>query len=224
VTTFGFLHTADVHVGVFADLLLEISPDDSAVHVVDESLLADARRRGAVDDDLRARIGRHVRALTDRGAVRVVCTCSTIGGPSEEAGRAVGVEVLRVDRPMADLAVARGDRIAVVAALESTIGPTRALLLETAAAAGRRVTVVDAPCLEAWDHWEAGDPARYVAALASHLEKLDAAFDVIVLAQASMAPVEKLVRLSALVVSSPRPAVMALAGAPPGGEADRRLR
>jgi hypothetical protein len=207
VTTFGFLHTAEVHVAVFSRLVGELSPGDRAVHRVDESLLTDARRRHGVDDDLRHRIGVHVQALDSEGARRVVCTCSTIGGPSEEVGRDLGLDVLRVDRPMATIAVSSGHRIAIVAALESTIGPTRALLTETAETAGRPVTIVDAPCLEAWASFEAGDHAGYFAALASHLQTLDGHHDVIVLAQASMAPVEKLVTLTSRLLSSPRTAV-----------------
>jgi hypothetical protein len=210
VATYGFLHTASVHVDVFTGLLAEISPDDIAVHVTDESLLADACRRHGVDDDLRHRIGVRLDELATVGAVAVVCTCSTIAGAAEEIGRDGGAEVLRVDRPMAEMAVAAGDRIAIVAALESTIGPTRALLLESAAHLGRPVTLTDSPCPAAWTHFEAGDHARYFATLASHLEALDDTADVIVLAQASMAPVEKLVQLTALVLSSPRSAVTAL--------------
>jgi hypothetical protein len=151
-----------------------------------------------------------VRELVARGSVRVVCTCSTIGGPAEEIGRPLGVPVRRVDRPMARMAVAAGDRIAVVAALESTIEPTHRLLRETADAVGRPVRIIDAPCPEAWSHFEAGDGDRHLATLAAHLETVDDGCDVIVLAQVSMAPVEALVRLTALVLSSPRPAVMDL--------------
>jgi hypothetical protein len=117
---------------------------------------------------------------------------------------------MRVDRPMARIAVTSGHRVAIVAALESTLGPTRALLLEAATAEGGDVAVTDAPCPGAWTHFEAGDLDRYVSAVASHVESLDGDFDVIVLAQASMAPVETLVQVSALVVSSPRTAVSAL--------------
>jgi hypothetical protein len=210
VATFGFLHTASVHVRLFTALLAEISPDDTAVHLVDESLLTDARRRHGVDDDLRRRMAGAVTALAAQDAVRVVCTCSTIGGPAEEVGRALGVDVIRVDRPMAERAVAAGPRIAVVAALESTLAPTGDLLRETAGRAGVPVTIVDAPCLDAWHHFEAGDHARYFATVATHLESVDGDVDVIVLAQASMAPVEKLVRLTSLVLSSPRAAVTEL--------------
>jgi hypothetical protein len=197
-------------VDVFTRLLGDQAPEDRAVHVVDESLLTDARRRGRVDDALRRRIGRQVEDLVARGAARVVCTCSTIGGPCEEVGRTLGVDVLRVDRPMATLAVTSGARIVIVAALESTLGPTRQLLEEAARVNGRAVTIVDAPCLEAWSYWEAGDSDRYLATLASHLEALDGSGDVIVLAQASMAPVQDLVQLDALVLSSPLTAVLDL--------------
>jgi len=210
VTTFGFLHTADAHVRVFTGLLADAAPADRSVHVVDVGLLADAGARHGIDDDLRRRIGRHLQDLTVRGAGRVVCTCSTIGGAAEEVGRSLGVDVLRVDRPMARMAVTNGDRIAVVAALESTLGPTRELLMETAATVGRAVTITDAPCLEAWVHWEADDIHLYIATLATHVQSLAGTCDVIVLAQASMAPVEALVHLDALVLSSPRTAVMEL--------------
>jgi hypothetical protein len=210
VTTFGFLHTAAVHRAVFTDLLDEISPDDVAVHVVDESLLTDARRRGAVDDDLRRRITTRLGELTAAGATGIVCTCSTIGAPAEDIGRLVEVAVLRVDRPMARMAVTSGRRLAIVAALDSTLGPTRALLLEEAATAGRAVTLTEALCPGAWTHFEAGDLDAYIAAVVAHVESLEGDFDVIVLAQASMAPVEKLAHPSALVLSSPRAAVTAL--------------
>jgi hypothetical protein len=177
------------------------------VHVVDASLLTDARRRHGADDDLRARIGTRIAELAGHGAVALVCTCSTIGATAEEMGGTLGVPVTRVDRAMARTAVRSGDRIAVVAAVESTIAPTRALLAESADAAGRPVELVDAPCLDAWSLFEAGDHDRYLARLASHLAEIDGAVDVIVLAQASMAPVESRVQLRSLLLSSPRLAV-----------------
>jgi aspartate/glutamate racemase len=210
MAVYGFLHTADAHVALFTRLLGDVAPDDVAVHIVDASLLTDARRRGRVDDDLARRIGAHLRALADGGAQAVLCTCSTIGGAAEQTEAGAGVRVIRVDRPMAALAVASGTRIAVVTALESALAPARELLLETAAAAGRTVTIVEAPCLEAWTLWESGDHDGYLARLASHVEALDASVDVIVLAQASMAPVEQRVRLTSPLLSSPRPAVAAL--------------
>jgi aspartate/glutamate racemase len=210
VTTFGFLHTAPVHVATFTDLLARASPADDARHRVDESLLADARRRRAVDDDLERRITTHLRDLAAQGAGRVLCTCSTIGGPAEDIGRRIGLDVLRVDRPMAEAAVAAGSRLALVAALESTMEPTRQLLREAADHGRHQVTIIDAPCFEAWSHFEAGRLDDYFSALATHLRLWAPSCDVIVLAQASMAPVADRVQLGIPVLSSPGPAVAEL--------------
>ncbi len=91
---------------------------------------------------------------------------------------------------------------------ESTLGPTRQLLEECASAAGTGARVVDAPCLDAWSAFEAGDQAGYLDRIARHVRDVAASADVIVLAQASMAAAADLLPdLDVPVVSSPRPAV-----------------
>ncbi|MBB4766749.1 aspartate/glutamate racemase family protein [Amorphoplanes digitatis] len=202
MTTIGFLHTAEAHVPTFRGLVAELAPGVRDLHVVDERLLADAAAPG-VD----SRIAERLRSLADSGADLVVCTCSTIGGQTERVG--AGVPVLRLDRPMAEAAVAIGGRIAVVATVESTLAPTRALLLECAAGP---VEIVDAPCLDAWALFAAGDLAGYARRVAAHCRGLTA--DVIVLAQASMAPAADLLAdLPTPVLTSPRTAVLRAAAA-----------
>ncbi|MEU7908648.1 aspartate/glutamate racemase family protein [Actinoplanes sp. NPDC049118] len=201
MTTVGFLHTADAHVPTFRGLVAELAPGLRDLHVVDARLLADARERG-VDSAVAERLGERLRSLADSGADLVVCTCSTLGGPAERIP--VGVPVLRLDRPMAEEAVAVGGRIAVVATVASTLAPTRALLLECGAGAAE---IVDAPCLDAWALFEAGDLEGYARRVAVHCRGLTA--DVIVLAQASMAPAAGLLAdLATPVLTSPRSAVL----------------
>jgi Asp/Glu/hydantoin racemase len=245
VTTIGFLHTADVHVATFGALLAELAPGWGELHEVDERLLADARAGIDVSDRLAARLG----ALAAAGADVIVCTCSTLGELAEQvalplrpSGRGLrpgAVPVLRVDRPMAQAAVARaaagqaaqagggqaasdqagagrGGRIAVVAAVAATLPPTVALL--RACAGGAEVEIVAAPCLDAWSLFEAGDQRGYLDRIAAHVRTLDA--DVIVLAQASMAAAGDLLGdLGVPVLSSPRTAVeraVAVAGGAAG--------
>jgi hypothetical protein len=86
VTVVGFLHTSDVHVGTFRALLAEHAPKLGAVDAVDQTLLNDALDRG-IDDDVRRRVETHVRGLRERGAVVVVCTCSTLGGVAIPSGQ-----------------------------------------------------------------------------------------------------------------------------------------
>ncbi|WP_203779498.1 aspartate/glutamate racemase family protein, partial [Actinoplanes philippinensis] len=126
MTTVGFLHTAEVHVATFRGLFAELAPPGLAdLHLVDEALLADARRTGSAPG-----LAGRLRELAAAGADLIVCTCSTIGADAEATP--AGVPVVRLDRPMAEAAVAMGDRIAVVATVESTVEPTMALIRATA--------------------------------------------------------------------------------------------
>lgn len=198
----ALLHTSPVHVPVFDALRDEAHPGLELWHLVDEDLLERARVDGpaAVADDVRAR----VREAVDRGARAVLCTCSTIGGVAEEAAAGAGVPVLRVDRPMAAAAVAAGSRVVVLAALESTLRPTVALVEEEAGRAGRSVEVRTVLVEGAWERFEAGDSAGYVRRVADAADAVTGA-DAIVLAQASMAPAERLATTPVPVLSSPRP-------------------
>ena len=200
----GFLHTAEVHRPAFRALLADVAPGARYVDAVDADLLARARA-GGITADVRARVAGHLRALA-READAIVCTCSTVGEAAEHAAAGLARPVVRIDRPMAEAAVRAGRRVAVVAALASTLEPTRALLAECAA--GRDTELSLAPCPGAWARFEAGDLDGYAARLAEHVRGLAPRADVIVLAQASMAPVEALVAdLDVCVLSSPRPAV-----------------
>ena len=111
--TVGFLHTAETHVPTFRDLLREVAPSMVDVHLVDPELLADARR-GGVDGAVRERLRHRLCELARLHADVVLCTCSTLSGAAEQLTPHVGVPVLRVDRPLAEAAVAFGGRVAVV--------------------------------------------------------------------------------------------------------------
>jgi hypothetical protein len=205
--TVGFLHTAWMHVPVFAALLADVAPGLADVHLVDEGLLADVRSRG-FGPDIEARLLGRLRELAEHAPAVIVCTCSTVSGHAEDLAARLGTAVLRIDRPLAERAVAGGGRVAVVAAVQSTLGPTRELFEECAAACGAGAVVVEAPCLEAWELFERGDDAAYHELIARHVRGLAGDVDVVALAQAGMAPAAALLAdLPIPVLSSPRLAV-----------------
>ncbi|MBT2416444.1 arylsulfatase [Streptomyces sp. ISL-22] len=206
----ALLHTSPLHVPVFDALRDEDHQGLELRHFVDEELLARARRESseAVADDVRAAL----RKAVAEGARAVLCTCSTIGGVAEGAGAEAGVPVLRVDRPMAAAAVAAGSRVVVLATVESTFGPTVALIEEEARRAGRPVEVRTRLVEGAWERFDAGDIegcARLVASAADGVRDADA----IVLAQVSIAPAQQLTTTPVPVLSSPRPGLAAGADA-----------
>jgi hypothetical protein len=210
----AFVHTAPGNVETFKQLLAEIDPAIPAKHYLDESLLQEARATG-ITPELEQRIQKQMLEAMEEDAAVVLCTCSTIGGSAEQTISESGQGVIRVDRPMAEAAVAVGDRIVVAAALESTIGPTRDLILDVAAQQGREVTILPLLCEGAWERYAAGDQAGYWASIAETLHQAVAGgeliggdvagADVIVLAQASMAGAAPLCAdLPIPVLSSPR--------------------
>ncbi len=181
-----FLHTAPAHINTFSQLVTALDPTIPTRHVVDESLLQEARTTG-MTPALRQRIAHTIEAATGEDTATILCTCSTIGDTAEQIGANTKQQIVRVDRAMAERAVALGDRILVAAALASTLAPTRDLLEAVADQAGKQITISEVFCEGAWDSFEQGNLSVYYQAIATQLRQAAATGDVIVLAQASMA-------------------------------------
>lgn len=204
--TLALLHTSPVHVPVFDALRDADHPGLVLRHVVREELLTRAGARGpeAVADEVEALVAETVA----EGADAVLCTCSTIGAVAESAGVALGVPVLRVDRPMAASAV-RAGRVTVLATLASTLAPTRALLAEEAVRAGLPAADVRTVLVAgAWERFAAGDVDGCLDLVAAAADAVTDA-DVIVLAQGSMAGAADRTTTRVPVLSSPRPGLAA---------------
>lgn len=199
----AFLHTSPVHVETFDHLARTLAPGIEVDHIVAEDLLADAQRVGANHPALVQRVRDAMAGAAANGAAIVVCTCSTIGGAAERTP-AHGFAVARIDRAMADRAVALGPRILIVAALDSTLEPTAELVRESAAALQTPVTLEPLLVPGAWAHFTRGDRAAYVDAIVAAVRAGAAGFNVVVLAQASMAPAQAhLAGLGIEVLASP---------------------
>ncbi|MES2041994.1 MAG: Asp/Glu/hydantoin racemase [Pseudomonadota bacterium] len=205
----AFLHTSPVHVAGFDAVVQELAPELEVHHHVDESLLAAARQFGATDPAVIKRVEAAMLQATAGGASLVVCTCSSIGGIAERMNGRSGLRTARIDRAMADSAVALGPRVLLVAALESTLGPTTELLMESASASAKPIVISNLLLDHAWAHFLQGDNQAYLQAI-SHsvrvaLQEKAADIDVVVLAQASMsAAAQDLIDISKVVLSSPR--------------------
>ncbi len=123
------------------------------------------------------------------GATRIICSCTTIGGSAEDAGRRVGIPTTRIDRPLMRAAAARGGDVAVVIAAPSTRSSTLALLAEERERAnvGGRVTPIDVPL--AWNNYLAGRQDLYLEQIATATRDALVDHDSVVLSQLSMSPV-----------------------------------
>ena len=201
-THLALLHTAPVNVATFEHLAEQQAPAVPVRHMLEVALLDDARRDG-ITGELEQRIEHVLGEAFAGGASTILCTCSTIGGVAEALAEQHGWNVLRVDRAMAARAVELGQRITVVAALESTIEPTHMLIADEAIRAGKVVQADTVLCEGAWEAFEAGDIDGYHRRIAQCV-RAEPHGDVIVLAQASMAGAAALLGdLGVPVLSSP---------------------
>jgi aspartate/glutamate racemase len=209
MTTVGLLHTVPSLATTFDDLVRDADADLRRIHVVDAWLLDTARREG-VTSAVERTVAEHVRHLAARGAHAVLVTCSSIGEAAEAAASTVDVPVVRVDAAMAEEAVAiaaaaRG-RIAVLATLASTLGPTGRLVER----AGGPLTVTATVVPGAAEANDRGDRERVDDLVAAAVLDASGSADVVVLAQASMARAAARVDLAVPVLSSPAGGVAAL--------------
>ncbi|HBY98160.1 MAG: aspartate/glutamate racemase family protein [Ardenticatenaceae bacterium] len=187
--TLALIHTVSSLAPVFTTLWKEAMPDVKVFNIVDESLINNTIAANRLTPTTARRLARYIESAEEGGADAVMVTCSSVGPAVEAARPFVNIPVMRVDQPMADLAVAMGRRIGVIATLATTLEPTTELVRASAAAHGREVDVIPYLCEGAFQAVVAGDTETHDRIVTAGLKELMRKVDVIVLAQASMARV-----------------------------------
>ena len=187
--TLGLIHTSATLVPVFAELCNKYLPHVKVFNIVDDSLIKNTIACGELTTSTSRRVVNYAGSAQEAGADFIMFTCSSIGPAVEAAAGLTGVPVLRVDQPMADIAVLTGKRIGVIATLSTTLEPTSDLVRRRAIAAGKEIELVPVLCEGAFDALMSGDAATHDKKVGDALKRLVNEVDVIVLAQASMARV-----------------------------------
>ncbi|NIJ41049.1 hypothetical protein FHS78_001330 [Parvibaculum indicum] len=201
----AFLHSSALHIGTFNALGAALAPGLKLAHTVREDLLVAAEKAGGVTPSIELKAGEAMLALAEGGARVVVCTCSTLGPVAERVADDADIPVMRIDRPMADEAVRSGARIGVCGALAPAMETTLRLLEDSAGKAGRSCRFTPVHFEDAWDRFKAGRLGAYHERIAEGLARAAADHDVLVLAQASMAPAaQQAGDLGIPVLSSPQ--------------------
>jgi Asp/Glu/hydantoin racemase len=187
--TLGLIHTSATLVPVFQQLCSEYLPGVNTFNIVDDSLIKDVIARGELTANTARRVVDYVGSAENAGADFILVTCSSIGAAVEASANLTKVPVLRVDQPMADMAVQMGKKIGVIATLPTTLAPTSDLVKRRAAIAGKEIELISRLCEGAFEALMSGDAATHDAMVAKALKELSTQVDVILLAQASMARV-----------------------------------
>ncbi|MEO6733617.1 MAG: aspartate/glutamate racemase family protein [Ferruginibacter sp.] len=187
--TLGLIHTSATLVPVFAELCSKYLPHVKVFNIVDDSLIKNTIACGELTASTSRRVVNYAGSAEEAGADYILFTCSSIGPAVETAATLSGVPVLRVDQPMADLAVQTGNKIGVIATLSTTLEPTSDLVRRRALKAGKSIELTPVLCEGAFEALMSGDAATHDEKVGEALKKLSKEVDVILLAQASMARV-----------------------------------
>ncbi len=159
--TLGLVHTSATLVPVFQKLCSEYLPDVNVFNIVDDSLIKDIITRNELTKLTSRRVVDYVGSAELAGADIILVTCSSIGAAVEASAALTSVPVLRVDQPMADLAVKTGKRIGVIATLPTTLGPTSDLVKRRAAIVGKEIELTAKLCEGAFEALMGGNPEKH---------------------------------------------------------------
>jgi Asp/Glu/hydantoin racemase len=189
LSTIAMLHTVP---GLIKDMEArahDTVPGLRVLHYVDESLLQDTIAKGTTPGHVRRRLVNYARYAEESGAQALLVSCSSIGEAATAAADFVSIPVLRIDTPMAELAVVSGARIGVLATLSATLGPTTRLVQDSAKRQNKNPVITAKIVDGAFNALRAGDRAKHDSLVLAAFSELAAECDVVVLAQASMARV-----------------------------------
>jgi aspartate/glutamate racemase len=206
VKKISLLHTVRAVYENFGTNLREAMPgvELEIMNTVDEFLAADAKIHGFTQDN-KTRLLHILQAKDLESADIIVVTCSTLTPAVEEIRPLLSTPLVAIDDEMAEHAVRAGERIVLMATAASALEPGARKLHIEAAKIGREIKLERIHCPAAFDAILRMDREAHDRILIEAAQGVKDA-DVLVLAQASMAHVEKNIEdLSGIkTLSSPR--------------------
>ena len=210
-TRLAVIHTVSGLVDLFRPRLADALPDVDVFHMLDESLLQDLIRmqpRSAIT----SRLASHVLAAERAGATAVLFTCSSTSPLLEPIRAMVGIPLIKIDEAMAEAATHADGTVGLVCTTPSTEEPSTALIRSAAEASGRSVQTESIVVGSAFDALVAGRREEHDRLVREAARKLAGRCDRIVLAQASLAHLEKTIEqeTSLPTFSSPERCIAAL--------------
>ena len=168
-------------------LFVKAFPEIIIRNIVDDSLVKEAIAHGdALSPSVVKRVCDYVLSAEMSGADLAVITCSTISKIAKVAENMVNIPVMRIDEPMAEIAVKEGRRIKVLATISSTLTPSLELIRNKALEKGKEIDLDSSLCERARTSLDEGNPEAHDRILREEIEKFLKDFDFVILSQASM--------------------------------------
>jgi Asp/Glu/hydantoin racemase len=204
------IHTSFVSVDYLNGLFRELVPGVKVHNIVDDSLLDEITRNGGVTKAVAARYCTYALQAQSLGADLIFNQCSSAGPAADIAAGLVDVPILKIDLAMAEEAVTKGSRIAVVGTVESTMKPSTEIVRSAALRMGKTATVTPYLVEGALDVlMKENNREKHNKLVLDKVEQIIPSSDVIVFAQGSMVALsDAIAGLPIPVLTSPRSGVL----------------
>lgn len=200
------LQTSQVSSTVLKNLCTELMPDVKVYQIIDDSLLEETVVNCSITKGVVQRMYQYCRHAESLGAAAILNQCSSVGEAVDLIRPLISIPIVKIDEAMAKEAVRIGKRIAMVATVESTIGPSSRLIQKAAEEAGKEIELeirlVDGAMVKLM---ETGDQKLHNEMVLGDVQAAAKVNDVVVLAQGSMIVMEPLLHtIPKPVLTSPR--------------------
>lgn len=179
------LHTTLATTTTIPAMKRELYPDEfDFVNVLDDSLLNDIKCSGRMSASVIERFIQYACIAKNNGSDALLLACSSLGKAADIARELLDIPLYKIDEPMADQAVESGNNILVLGTVKSTLEPTSDLIRSKRKSQEQSVTCILIP--DVFELYEI-DRERHDQKIAEVIQEHWNTYDVIVLAQASMA-------------------------------------
>ena len=179
------LHTTLATTTTIPAMIRELYPDEfDIVNVLDDSLLNDIKCSGRMSASIIERFIQYACIAKNNGSDALLLACSSLGKAADIARELLDIPLYKIDEPMADQAVNSGNNILVLGTVKSTLEPTSDLIRSKRKSQEQSITCILIPdVFELYEIDREQHDQRIAEVIQEHLNT----YDVIVLAQASMA-------------------------------------
>ena len=186
----GLVHTTRLVVEPVHQAITESLASIGVNHILDEGILKKLAIEGKITDEIITWLEAMVMSAERGGADLAIVSCSSLSPCVNEVRSRVAIPVLKVDEPMMEYAIEKGDSIGLVMTNPTTEGPSRLLFAEVAERLGKSPSLTARLCPSAFTKLNAGDTAGHDEEVVETIEKLLTEVDIVMLAQISIARVK----------------------------------
>ncbi len=170
----------------FAKTFADTKDDVEIFNIMDDSLLKETLAAGEPTPDVCSRMLSYAQAAQNSGADAVIVTCTSVNKATRYIKECLHIPVINIEEPVAEMAVANGTKIGILATLPTSPAAIGRVIREKAEEQGKAIEIVECVVDGAFDVLCAGDRDKHDAMVCEALYKLAEEVDVIAFAQISM--------------------------------------